>query len=411
MRSLNRRTFLQFPALVAALAKARQSPERTKNVAAIVTIYTHNSHADVIVSRILQGLNLDNQPPYPALKLVSLYTDQLAPKDIGQALARKHDVRVSPTITDALTLGGRDLAVDGVLLIGEHGNYPVSDTGQVMYPRRRFFEETVDVFRRTGRVVPVFTDKHLSWNWSDAKWMYDAAKKLRVPLMAGSSLPVTWRRPPADVQRNSRLTEAVGISYHTLDAYGFHALEVLQCLCERRRGGETGVAAVQCIDGPDAWRTGFDSQLFEAAWSRRERPGMSIDELRKRVPNPTAFVIEYHDGFRATILTLNPVNGNWAIAWKEDGQTRSTLFWTQEARPLGHFTFLLQGIEQMIHTRRPTWPAERTLLTTGMLDALLTSKLRGGIRLETPHLKIKYRPTFQWEPPPDPVLGRPLDQQ
>lgn len=388
-----------------------KSPARPRTVAAIVTVYTHNSHADVIVSRILQGFNLDNRPPYPALKLATLYTDQIAPKDIGQTLARKHDVRISPTIADALTLGGPTLAVDGVLLIGEHGNYPVSDTGQTMYPRRRFFEDTIAVFKRTGQVVPVFTDKHLSWNWADAKWMYDTAKKLRIPLMAGSSLPVTWRRPPATLKRNARVTEAVGISYHTLDAYGFHALEMLQCLCENRRSAETGVAAVQCIDGPEAWKTPHDAELFEMAWSRRERPGMSIDELRKRVPNPTAFVIEYRDGFRATLFTLNPVNGNWAIAWKESAQPRSTLFWTQEARPFGHFSFLLQGIEKMIHTRRPTWPVERTLLTTGMLDALLTSKLRGGIRLETPHLAIKYRPTFQWQPPPDPVPGRPIDQQ
>ena len=405
-RDLSRRTFLQ--SIGAGLLAGSRRP---KKVAAVVTVYHHNSHADVIVSRILEGFNLDNQPPFPNLKLVSMYMDQIAPKDKGQALARKHGVRLSPTIADALTLGGRDLAVDGVLLIGEHGDYPVSDTGQTMFPRRRFFEETVDVFRKTGRVVPIFTDKHLSWNWNDSKWMYDTAKKMRIPLMAGSSLPLTWRRPPTDVKRGARLTEAVGISYHTLDAYGFHALEVLQCLCERRRGAESGVAAVQCIEGPHAWKVRCDPELFELAWSRRERSGMTIEELRKRVPNPTAFIIDYRDGFRATIFTLNPVNSDWAIAWKEDGQSRSTLFWTQEARPFGHFTFLLQGIEKMIYTRRPTWPAERTLLTSGLLDALLTSKLRRGIRIETPHLAIKYRPTFQWQPPPDPVPGRPIHEQ
>jgi hypothetical protein len=136
-----------------------------------------------------------------------------------------------------------------------------------------------------------------------------------------------------------------------------------------------------------------------------------IGELEKRVPNPTAFLIEYRDGFRATILTLNPINSDWAIAWNEGGETRSTLFWTQEARPFGHFSFLLQGIEKMMHSGKPTWPVERTLLTTGMLDALLTSKLRGGIRIETPHLAIRYRPTFQWQAPPDPPPSRPLDAQ
>jgi hypothetical protein len=377
---------------------------RPKNVAAIVTVYTHNSHADVIVSRILEGFNLDNQPPFPNLKLASLFMDQVGPKDKGRALARKHGVRLSQSIADALTLGGRDLAVDGVLLIGEHGDYPVSDTGQTMYPRRRFFEETVNVFERHRRVVPVFVDKHLSWNWTDGKWMYDTAKKFRIPLMAGSSIPVTWRRPPAEVKRGARLTEAVGISYHTLDAYGFHALEMLQCLSERRRGGETGVASVQCLDGDKVWKAAFDAELLKMAWPRRE-------ELQQRVSKPTAFLIQYRDGFRATLLTLNPVNSDWAIAWNEGEQRRSTLFWTQEARPFGHFTFLLQGIERMMHTRRPAWPAERTLLTTGMLDALLTSKLRGGLRMETPHLAIKYRATYDWQPRPAPVPGRPLDAQ
>ena len=175
---LSRRVFLQ------CLGATVLPRPQAKNVAAVVTVYTHNSHADVIVSRILEGFNLDNTDPHPALKLVSLYIDQIATKDMGQTLARKHGVRLSPTIADALTRGGRDLAVEGVLLIGEHGDYSVSKTGQTMYPRRRFFEDTVAVFKRTGRVVPVFTDKHLSWNWEDAKWMYDTAKKMRIPLMA-----------------------------------------------------------------------------------------------------------------------------------------------------------------------------------------------------------------------------------
>lgn len=409
-----RRNFLRTVGLaLAAAPKLRTASPKT--VAAITTVYTYNSHADVIVGRLLEGFNLDGKAPFPNLKLASLYLDQIAPKDKGRELARKHDVRLSNTIADALTLGGPRLAVDGVLLIGEHGDYAVSATGQTMYPRRRFFEETVAVFKHSGRVVPVFSDKHLSWNWADSKWMYDTAKKMRIPLMAGSSLPVTWRRPVADVPLGARMSEAVGISYHTLDAYGFHALEVLQCLCERRRGGETGVAAVQCLTGPHVWKAyesgRFDARLFEAAWSRRERTVPTIGELEKRVPEPTAFLIEYRDGFRATILTLNPVNSDWAIAWKGGDERHSTLFWTQEARPFGHFSFLVQGIEQMIQTGWPTWPVERTLLTSGMLDALLTSKLRGGVRIETPQLKIAYRPTFEWQPPPEPPANRPLNAQ
>ena len=87
------------------------------------------------------------------------------------------------------------------------------------------------------------------------------------------------------------------------------------------------------------------------------------------------------------------------------------MFWTQEARPFGHFTFLVEGIERMMHTGQPTWPVERTLLSTGMLDALLTSKLRGGVRLETPHLQIAYQPAAAWKRPPPAPPGRPLDGQ
>ena len=107
------------------------------------------------------------------------------------------------------------------------------------------------------------------------------------------------------------------------------------------------------------------------------------------------------------------MNSNWCVAWQEAKATepQATLFWTQEARPFAHFALLVQGIERMIHTRKPTWPVERTLLTTGLLDALLTSKLRGGVRLETPQLKIAYQPTFAWQQPAPPPAGRPIEGQ
>jgi len=238
MASITRRDFLTGlgTALTAGtfgsgLTNSEPTGPAARKVAAAVTVYTHNSHADVIVGRLLDGYNLDGQAPRPNLKLVSLYIDQIGESDKGRRLASEQGVRVCKSIGEALTLGGPDLAVDGVLLIGEHGQYSISETGQTRYPRRRFFEETVAVFRRTGRVVPVFSDKHLSWNWDDAKWMYNTARELKIPLMAGSSLPVTWRRPPIDLTRGARLLDAVGISYHTLDASCFHPLEMLHCLC------------------------------------------------------------------------------------------------------------------------------------------------------------------------------------
>src|SRR5919202_28612 len=146
---------------------------------------------------------------------------------MSRALAKKHGFTLHDTIAGAVTRGGKSPAVDGVLLIGEHGKYPANAKGQVLYPRRRFFEGVAAVFERAKKSVPVFNDKHLSAEWKDARWMYDKARELFVPFMAGSSLPVTWRRPPLKLPKGCDLVEAVQVGYGPLEAYGFHALEAL----------------------------------------------------------------------------------------------------------------------------------------------------------------------------------------
>ena len=383
-----------------------------RKVAAVVTTYYHNSHADVIASRLLETDTLDGKGRTPNLKLVSLFTDQVSekPADVGQALAKAGGVRISPSIEDALTLGTGTLAVDGVLMNCEHGKYPRSETTSIQYPKRKFFEEVVRIFEKSGRVVPVFCDKHLADTAEDAKWIYDTAAKHKIPLLAGSSLPGLWRDPAIDVRRGEELEEIVAISYHTLDAYGFHALEMVQCLVERRKGGETGVRAVQCLTGEEVWKDGlYDRKLLDAAF-RRQKGAPELDEkARKSVKEPVLFRIEYADGLRASVLTLNHAAREWAVAWRtKAGEERSTRFVTQEARPFMHFTWLLEGIVTMVQTGVPDRPAERTLLTSGVLDQLLVSKLQGGKRLETPQLKISYPSPRDWRQPPPPPPDRPI---
>src|SRR5690606_2980944 len=109
----------------------------------------------------------------PLMQLASLYTDQVPEGDTSRKWAKQYHFPIADTVADALTLGTGRLAVDGVLLVAEHGRYPVSETGQVQYPKRRLFEKVVEVFRKSGRVVPLFIDKHLADNWSDAKYIYD----------------------------------------------------------------------------------------------------------------------------------------------------------------------------------------------------------------------------------------------
>ena len=421
MTLLSRRQFLKHVGAAAAYGSGIHCPQeahtRTKRVAAVVTHYTHNSHADVIVSRLLQGFNLDYQRPNPNLHLVSLYTDQVPKDDISRKLAREHGFPIFPTIKEALTLGGKDLTVDGVLLIGEHGDYPISDTGQIMYPRRRFFEETAAVFRQSGRSVPVFCDKHLSWNWKDARWMYDTARDMRIPFMAGSSVPGTWRHPAGDMRLGSPAKEALGLGYGPLEGYGYHGLEAMQSFVERRHGGETGVKSVQYVLGDDVWKAAgqerFDVNLFEAAARAREAKGRFQGDLKAAL-KPVGFFIEYVDGFKSVLIhDMGAANSEWVSAWQEAGSKKrnAVVHYTQEARPLGHFTFLLQGIERMFLTGRPSWPVERTLLVSGVLAAAFRSRKEGGLKIETPHLNIKYRPTSGWKQPPPPPPDRPLGGQ
>src|SRR5262249_13578879 len=132
---------------------------------------------------------------------------------------------------------------------------PKNTRGQTLYPRRRFFEEITKVFTASKKTVPVFSDKHLAATWDDAKWMYDEARRLFVPLLAGSSIPLTWRRPELKLALSCELLGAVAIGYGPMEGYGFHALEGLQCMVERRKGGETGVKSVQAFTGKAMWET------------------------------------------------------------------------------------------------------------------------------------------------------------
>jgi len=391
--------------LLSLFALRATAQEKIPRVAVIATVWYQNSHADVIGGRLLEGYNLNGEGEFPKLKLVSIFTDQVPQNDKSRALAEKHKVPVFDSIAGALTLGGDQLAVDGVLMIAEHGKYPENDTGSISYPKRRLFGDIVKTFEKTGKVVPVFSDKHLADKWEDVDWFWQTAQKHKIPLMAGSSVPQSWRVPSIDLKKDKAVKEIVVTSYHRLDSYGFHGLEALQCLVERRSGGETGVKRVRCLEGEEVWkamdRGEFSSQLLEQAVARFQdrplQPGKKIREVPKK---PALFQIEYNDGLKASVVTLDNGLAEWAAAWTyADGGTESTLFRLQEEHPFSHFTNLLKGVEQMMHTGKPTWSTERTVMTSGLLDALLTSKRDGGKYIETPFLNIKYKNEWNWQEP------------
>lgn len=376
-----------------------------KPVAAVITEYRRHSHADVIVGKILEGFNYDGGAG-PRLQLVSAFIDQFPDKDMSRDLAKKYGFTIYEKIEDALTLGKGKIAVEGVLSIGEHGKYPDNDKGQKLYPRRRFFEEITAAFAKFKKSVPVFNDKHLAATWSDAKWMYDRSRELFVPFLAGSSLPVTWRKPVLKLDKNCEIVEAVAVGYGPFEGYGFHALEALQCMVERRKGGETGVKSVQCVQGEEMWKAmdagQWSKSLLEAALERvPSHAKADYREATKKAKDAGVFLIQYRDGFKAAVAMMNGYvyegdGGAFTFACQLKGEEkpRATHFYLQQPDPFAHFSYLVKAIDSMIQTGHPGYPVERTLLTTGILDAVMNSRHDGHKKLDTPHLaEIKYQPT------------------
>ena len=197
----------------------RKTSTRRPRIAALVTEYRKYSHGQNIVDRLMGGYGWESSWHYPELDVVSLYVDQFPESDLSrERVARYSDLEIYPTITEALILGRDQLAVDGVLLIAEHGQYPKNEQGQTLYPRYEFFREIADVFRHSGRSVPLFCDKHLSWNWEWAREMVATSRQLGFPLMAGSSVPVSRRIPSIDLPWGAEIEEIVGVGVGGIDS-------------------------------------------------------------------------------------------------------------------------------------------------------------------------------------------------
>lgn len=401
-QTVNRRDYLKLavPPLIGGLAGAwtercvqASPPVAAKSVAAVVTLYRHNSHADVILGKILEGWEHDRGPG-PALKLAALYVDQFPGDDLARSTCDKYGVPIFDSIEQAVMVGGDRIAVDGVISIGEHGDYPHNAIGQHLYPRKRFFAAIADAMERGGRVVPVFNDKHLGPTWADAKWMYDRAVQLNIPFMAGSSMPVGFRIGQIELPMGTALESAVGIGYSGLDIYGSHALEFYQYHVERRRGAEHGVKSVQCLSGAEIWDA-VDSgrvsrEAFEAALAivpKQGQPDPRHDQ------DASLFLFDYNDGLTGAVFMLGCVRGtSVGLKLPRRRPLLATAFDERSEPRYPHFAYLLKAIERMVHTGQPTYPVERTLLTSGILDAALRSRSQGGIRLATPHLAISYHP-------------------
>jgi hypothetical protein len=395
-----RRHFLGTAAAVAlpATASPAAEPRRRPKVAAVFTEFTYRSHAHVILENFLEPYLFNGQRTAPGMDVASFFADQTPKGSIAAEVSREYKVPVFKTIDEALCLGGKGLAVDAVLSIGEHGRYPRNALGQTEYPRKRFFDAIVAVVRRSGRPVPVFNDKHLSYRWDWAKEMVETAKELGIPLMAGSSVPLAQRVPPFELPAKASIAEAVSVHGGGVESYDFHALEVLQSVVEFRTGGEMGISSVEFLVG-DALRKAatagrWSVPLAEAAMATElgKKPTDLFRVEGEVKTEPHGILLTYKDGFRATVLKVGRSSGRWnfACTLKGDPAPHATRFHVGPWENRNLFKALAHAIQHHVRTGAPPYPVERTLLVSGVLEAAMRSRAKGGGVVRTPHLEFGY---------------------
>ncbi len=244
--------------------------------------------------------------------------------------------------------------------------------------------------------------------------MVDTSHELGFPLQGGSSLAVTWRVPSVEFPLGATVHEAVSVGYGGMASYDFHGLETIQCMVERRKGGETGVEWLQTYRGDGFWKAYQDGVwshgLVKAALSRSSTltPGSSTlyrhfshasNRCRPLVRNPIAYHYQHRDGLRCTMLLMNGLVRDFTFAATIEGQSKP--FSTQMYLPMpdgrttlaSFFSPLVYNAEQMFLTGKAQYPIERTLLTSGLLIAGVDSAFQGLQRLQTPNLAaVNYQP-------------------
>jgi len=332
-----------------------------------------------------------------SLEVVSMYVDQYPDNDLSQELAAKHNIPLYTSIEEALKCGGTVFDLDGIILIGEHGNYPENEYRQTLYPRRRFFEECLKVMLDTNRIVPVYSDKGFAIVREDVEWMYKQIKRYSIPFMSSSVVPFApkfYNKLP--LPSGAPIHKMFAFSYDYVDEtperYTYHALEMLQCIAENRACGESGIVCVRAFVGQDAI-----DKVFSQEWNPIYRALCGFINLAdeesflSRLTKPMFFEVDYMDGLQAGILHADAEIEDFVSAYqmKEGTEPVCWEFRLQRGKPYSHFGRLVLEIEKFIHTSRPPFPVERSYLTTGALDAIMKSIYQQS-EIKTPYLQVRY---------------------
>ncbi len=409
---MHRRTFqAHLAALFCASATQRAcsaSPQSSKpKIAFIGTDVYEHSHAQHFLDRFAMGWAQGGTWNEPRVEMASVYIDQFNERDIGRERIKKYNLNQTASIEEALCLGGSRLAVDGVIVIGEHGQYPRNDKGQKLYPRYKWFKQITDVFKDSGRAAPVFNDKHLSTDWRECREMVEEAKELEFPFYAGSSLPVTWRLPEYELPFNAPLKESVCVAYGGVDSYDFHALETAQCMSERRLGGEVGIRSVHAVRGPRLWEMLAEreatSELFISALCRSHSlpvttgyptAPVTIPWAREKLPETLGYFIEHLDGFQTAIFLTGIRDFNYAGRMANGEIVGCQMMLPMPGRnatTADFFNPLSRNVEDMIVDQATLYPVERTLLTSGMVIGGVESLHAGQELFHCQDMAVEYQ--------------------
>lgn len=377
-----------------------QAPPRRPRIACLVSYWGETrSHADWIVTKLLDGYWWQGAHTPSRVEVVSAYIHQRDTSGLGKKVCAAKGIPIFDTVGAAVTRGGKELAVDGVVIVAEHGEYPTNLKGQWLLPRWWIYQQVMRVFERSGRSVPVFNDKHLSYDWGEAKWMFDKSRELKFALTGGSSIPVYFRTPEIELATDTPIKASVVVGGASDEGALFHCVDVLQAFVERRRGGETGVRSVQWIRGPETWRwterNPWAAQLLESVRTRLAlKPGHFQDSNA-----PNVCVVEYRDATKAAVYAAR--GAGWTWAGEVDGQNEPTvvsmLGWPGPFSQYHASNALPHWITETMVSGSEPFEAERLLLSTGIVANTLESNWENGRyspvgrRVETPFLDMTYR--------------------
>lgn len=389
----------------AGLAAHTVSPSaaRRPRLACVVTYWAApRSHADWIITKLLDGYWWKGAHTPSQVDVVSVYIHQLRESGLGQKVCQTKGIPIFPTVSEALTLGGKELAVDGVVLVGEHGIYHSNLQGQTYYPRWWLYQQIIRVFEQSKRSVPIFNDKHLSTSWNEAKWMFDKSRELNFPLSGGSSIPSYYRQPEIELEIDTPIQTSIVVGQAEDEGSLFHCVDVLQCFVERRKGGETGVEAVQYIQGPETWkwtdRHPWGATLLDAVRNRFDlKPG----HFQETVREPRVTIVEYRDGTKAAVYSIAGVGWTYAgdIEGRKDPMVISMLGWPGSFSQYHAANAFEHWLIEMMLTRKEPYNAERLLLSTGIVSFNMESNWENGRysplgrQIKTPFLDMTYRST------------------